>query len=105
MRDRGASRHQTIGLLAAETPPEGFLRARVDFIGRAGSVWKPRALETLAFEKPCNTGPCPSFDAIGSLLLNVRWHLARPAGCVFSWAAPKIGSSSGMDFAPFEGSD
>ena len=68
-----AAHHDTkqIGLLAAETPPEGFLTARVDFIGRAGSVWKPRALETLAFQKPCNTEPCPSFDAIGSLLLNV----------------------------------
>ena len=68
-----AAHHDTkqIGLLAAETPPEGFLRGRVDFIGRAGSVWKPRALETLVFQKPCNTGPCPSFDAIGSLLLNV----------------------------------
>jgi cyclic beta-1,2-glucan synthetase len=68
-----AAHHETrqIGLLAAETPPEGFLQARVDFIGRAGSVWKPRALETLAFRKPCTTEPCPSFDAIGSLLLNV----------------------------------
>ena len=68
-----AAHHETrqIGLLAAETPPEGFLPARVDFIGRAGSIWKPRALETLAFQKPCNTEPCPSFDAIGSLLLNV----------------------------------
>ena len=63
--------NRQIGFLAAETPPEGFLQARVDFIGRAGSVWKPRALETLAFQKPCNTEPCPSFDAIGSLLLNV----------------------------------
>ena len=68
-----AAHHETrqIGLLAVETPPEGFLTARVDFIGRAGSVWKPRALETLAFQKPCTTEPCPSFDAIGSLLLNV----------------------------------
>jgi cyclic beta-1,2-glucan synthetase len=60
-----------IGLLAAEMPPEGFLRGRMDFIGRAGSVWRPRALETLAFQKPGNTEPCPSFDAIGSLLLNL----------------------------------
>ena len=68
-----AAHHDTkqIGLLAAETPPKGFLTARVDFIGRAGCVWKPRVLETLAFQKPCNTEPCPSFDAIGSLLLNV----------------------------------
>jgi cyclic beta-1,2-glucan synthetase len=68
-----AAHHETrqIGLLATETPPEGFLTARVDFIGRAGSVWKPRALETLAFQKPSTTEPCPSFDAIGSLLLNI----------------------------------
>ena len=68
-----AAHHDTkqIGLLATETPPAGFLAARVDFIGRAGGVWKPHALETLAFQKPCNTEPCPSFDAIGSLLLNV----------------------------------
>jgi len=68
-----AAHHETrqIGLLAVETPPEGFLQARVDFIGRAGSVWKPRALETLAFQEPCTTEPCPSFDAIGSMLLNV----------------------------------
>ncbi len=68
-----AAHHDTkqIGLLATETPPEGFLRARVDFIGRAGRVWKPRSLETFEFRKPCNTEPCPSFDAIGSLLLNV----------------------------------
>jgi cyclic beta-1,2-glucan synthetase len=59
------------GLLATETPPEGFLPARVDFIGRAGSVWKPRALETFAFQKPANTEPAPNFDAIGSLLLGV----------------------------------
>jgi cyclic beta-1,2-glucan synthetase len=68
-----AAHHETrqIGLLAAETPPEGFLQARVDFIGRAGSIWKPRALETLVFQEPYTTEPCPSFDAIGSLLLNV----------------------------------
>jgi len=59
------------GLLATETLPEGFLPARVDFIGRAGTVWKPRALESLAFQKPCDTEPCPSFDAIGALLLGI----------------------------------
>jgi len=63
--------NKQIGLLATETPPEGFIQARVDFIGRAGSVWKPRALETLAFQKPRNTEPCPNFDAIGGLLLNI----------------------------------
>ncbi len=68
-----AEHHNTkqIGLLAAGTQPEGFLSARMEFIGRAGSIWKPRALETFAFQKPMRTEPCPSFDAIGSLLLSV----------------------------------
>ncbi len=68
-----AVHHDTrhIGFLAAGTSPDGFLQGRVDFIGRAGSLWRSRVLETLAFEKPIDTEPCPSFDAIGSLLLNV----------------------------------
>jgi cyclic beta-1,2-glucan synthetase len=68
-----ATHHNTrqIGLLAAEATPEGYLSSRVDFIGRAGSVWRPRALETLAFQKPDTAEPGPNFDAIGSLLLNM----------------------------------
>ncbi|TKB25091.1 hypothetical protein FCL47_15700 [Desulfopila sp. IMCC35006] len=74
-----AEHHDTgqIGFLAAGTPPDGFLQGRVDFIGRAGCLWRPRVLETLAFLKPINTEACPSFDAIGSLLLNLS--LARGA--------------------------
>jgi len=46
------------------------LTGRVDFIGRAGNIWTPRVLETLAFRKACDTNACPTFDPIGSLLLN-----------------------------------
>ncbi len=60
-----------VGLLAAGTPPEGFLTARVDFIGRAGTVWNPRALQTLHFRECLNTEACPTFDPIGALLMDV----------------------------------
>ena len=40
---------KAMGFLAADVDPDGFLTARVDFIGRARSLWSPRALETLAF--------------------------------------------------------
>lgn len=35
-----------LGVLAADRPPRGFLTSRLDFIGRAGSVWSPICLET-----------------------------------------------------------
>ena len=35
-----------LGILAADRRPRGFLTSRVDFIGRAGSVWSPGCLET-----------------------------------------------------------
>ncbi|MBL7077455.1 MAG: hypothetical protein ISS31_08280 [Kiritimatiellae bacterium] len=60
-----------VGLLAAAQPPEGFLTGRIDFIGRAGTVWNPRALDTLAFSECVDTDACPTFDPIGSLLLDV----------------------------------
>ena len=59
------------GLLAAQTAPEGFLSSRLDFIGRAGTVWQPRALETLAFLKPCQAEAFLNFDPVGSLLLGL----------------------------------
>ena len=61
-----------IGVLAAATAPEGYLTSRMDFIGRAGSVWQARALETLAFREPASAEPCPSFDPAGSFLLGVN---------------------------------
>jgi cyclic beta-1,2-glucan synthetase len=59
------------GLLAADAAPEGFLTARVDFIGRARSVWSPRALETLAFTPAEDTPAHPTLDPIASLLLSL----------------------------------
>jgi len=60
-----------VGLLAAAQSPDGFLTGRVDFIGRAGTVWQPRALETFAFSECVDTAAYPTFDPIGSLLLGM----------------------------------
>ena len=65
------------GFLASDAAPDGFLSVRVDFIGRAGTVWEPRALETLAFKKAEDTAPHPTFDPIGSLLV---WVTVPPRG-------------------------
>ena len=43
---------KAMGVLASDVAPEGFLTSRVDFIGRARSLWTPRVLETLAFSEP-----------------------------------------------------
>ena len=42
---------KALGLLASDVAPEGFLTSRVDFIGRARSLWTSRVLETLAFSE------------------------------------------------------
>ncbi|HOW28525.1 MAG TPA: hypothetical protein PK876_08505 [Elusimicrobiota bacterium] len=66
------SKHsKSMGLIASDVPPEGFLTSRMDFIGRARSLWTPRVLETLDFMPAQDTPACPTFDPIGSLLLNV----------------------------------
>lgn len=67
-RHRGTKK---VGVLAADIKPEGFLSTRVDFIGRARSLWAPWALETLRFHTPHDTGAAPMFDPVGCLLLNV----------------------------------
>jgi len=59
------------GLLASDIPAEGILASRVDFIGRAQSIWSPRALETFNFLPACDTASHPTFDPIGSLMLGV----------------------------------
>jgi cyclic beta-1,2-glucan synthetase len=60
-----------VGFVAASTPPAGFLTGRVDFIGRAGTLWDPRALRTRCF-LPCrNTDAYPTFDPIGALQLGL----------------------------------
>ncbi len=58
------------GMLASDVPPDGFLTSRVNFIGRARSIWSPRILETLDFLTPRDTSPYPTFDPIGSLMVN-----------------------------------
>jgi cyclic beta-1,2-glucan synthetase len=63
---------KAMGLLASDVAPEGFLTARIDFIGRARSLWTPRVLETLAFSVPRDTEAHPTFDPIGSLLLGLN---------------------------------
>ena len=62
---------KAMGILASDMPVEGFLISRVDFIGRARSIWSPRILETLSFLPSRDTDPYPTFDPIGSLMLDV----------------------------------
>jgi cyclic beta-1,2-glucan synthetase len=62
---------KSMGVLATDLPPTGLLTSRVEFIGRARSLWQPRSLETLAFHAACDTSGYPTFDPIGSLLVPV----------------------------------
>ncbi len=62
---------RSMGILASDIAPEGHLTSRMDFIGRAQSIWSPRVLETLAFTPSCDTEACPTFDPIGSLLIDL----------------------------------
>jgi cyclic beta-1,2-glucan synthetase len=57
------------GILASADKPSGLLTGRIDFIGRAGSIWTPRALETLAFRPAYDAEACPTFDPVGAFLL------------------------------------
>ena len=61
---------KSMGILAVDASPEGYLTSRVDFIGRARSIWRPRVLETLDFLNAQNTAAYPTFDPIGSLIVN-----------------------------------
>ncbi len=61
---------KSMGILAVDETPEGFLTSRMDFIGRARSIWSPRALETLDFLDSQDTASHPTFDPIGSLVVN-----------------------------------
>jgi cyclic beta-1,2-glucan synthetase len=66
--DRHSKRY---GFLAADQQAKGFLTSRIDFIGRAGSLAKPAAIEGLRFSDPCDTPAHATLDAIGSLLLGL----------------------------------
>ena len=68
----GWDRHaKAMGVLASDHAPEGFLSSRIDFIGRARSLWTARVLETLAFSEPLDTPAHPTMDPIGSLLIGL----------------------------------
>ncbi len=63
---------KTMGILASDIPPEGFLTSRVDFIGRVRSIWSPRIMETLNFSGARDTSAYPTFDPIGALDINAN---------------------------------
>ncbi len=58
--------------LAADRTPEGVHVARVEFIGRAGTLWAPEALREMRWRQPEAFAPCPMFDCIGSLALRLE---------------------------------
>lgn len=61
----------SMGVLASDAAPEGFHNSRMDFIGRARTIWNPRILETFDFLEPVNTEkPYPTFDPIGSIVVD-----------------------------------
>jgi len=62
---------KAMGILASDHAPEGFLSSRIDFIGRARSLWTSRVLDTLAFSEPLDTPAHPTMDPIGSLLIGL----------------------------------
>jgi len=69
-----------VGLLASASLPEGFLTGRVDFIGRAGTIWNPRVLQTLDFMECRDTDAYPTFDPIGALLLDISIEAKSSSG-------------------------
>ncbi len=72
---------KSMGILASDIAPEGFLTSRLDFIGRAQSIWSPRVLETLKFLEAKDTAPYPTFDPIGSFSINLALE-AKASGTV-----------------------
>lgn len=62
---------KSMGILATDPAPEGFLISRMDFIGRGQSIWTPRIFDTLKFLEARDSAPCPTFDPIGSFILNL----------------------------------
>ena len=72
---------QAMGFIAADEKPSGFLTARIDFLGRAQSLWSPRALETLAFSAAKDTPAHPTLDPIASLHFDIALA-ANQTSCV-----------------------
>lgn len=71
---------KSMGILASDIPAEGFQNARVDFIGRARSIWSPRIVENLDFLAPRDTAGYPTFDPIGSLLIDAAVGVKASVG-------------------------
>ncbi|MFH1190296.1 MAG: hypothetical protein V1682_06355 [Candidatus Omnitrophota bacterium] len=61
---------KSMGVLASDIPAEGFLTSRFDFIGRARSIWDARVMENFDFLPAYSTAGCPTFDPIGSLIID-----------------------------------
>ncbi len=61
-----------MGYMAVDYPASGYLNYRLDFIGRARSIWDPEIMETMDFKEPEDTDGYPTFDPIGSMLLDVE---------------------------------
>ena len=72
---------QAMGFIAADEKPSGFLTARIDFLGRAQSLWSPRALRALAFSAAKDTTAHPTLDPIASLNLDIALA-ANQTSCV-----------------------
>jgi len=62
---------KAMGFLASDVEPSGFLTSRMDFIGRARSLRRPRVLETMAFSAAGEVEAHPTFDPIASLRVGV----------------------------------
>lgn len=60
------------GFLTSDRAPEGINVARVEFIGRAGTLWAPEALRGMHWRKPEVMAPCPMFDSIASMALRLE---------------------------------
>lgn len=82
---------KAMGLMASDVAPEGFLTGRVDFVGRARSLWSPRVLETLDFLEAKDTKACPTFDPIGSMMipLDVNPKASKTLRLVIGYAKKK----------------
>ena len=61
---------KSMGFMATDVAPEGIHTGRVDFIGRGQSIWQPRCLEALDFLPAKDMKAYPTFDPIGSLMVN-----------------------------------
>lgn len=60
------------GFFATDRLPEGVHLTRVDFIGRAGTLWDPQALRSLDWRSFHALAPAPTFDPITAMALSLQ---------------------------------